>query len=458
MPNTKFTKRDFLRFLGISIVSLIIEALNKPLSLMHKGLNRNIRTSEALASEMPKKNRKYKQISKKNLLVEKAELSEIYLAKGGTPQKNIETVLKMMGGIDKLIGKKDIVILKPNAQWWNQGRTNLAAMKGFIDLVLNIPSFKGEIIIAENHHFMDESLPEGEKDNVRGWTHFSEINGNIDGVKHNLNTLINLYREQGYKNVTKYHWRDGGPKRDIWGNGQNGGIVESPAQEDGYVWTDIDYTFSGFFGLKKWKVKMTYPIFTSKYSKITIDLKNSAYKRDGKGGGYYLPDKPVKFINFAVLNTHGDDTGITSSVKNYMGITDLSCGSWGLEPEGYVNVHQCGGKYYPYAKAGPLAYFMKTIRKADLNIVTAEWVGWGSRTKPTKATRMHSILASRDSIALDYYGAKYLVYPLSRNREYHDPDNPKSFVRKFLDLALETLGEGTLDEKKMKIHQYDFKL
>ena len=99
---------------------------------------------------------------------------------------------------------------------------------------------------------------------------------------------------------------------------------------------------------------------------------------------------------------------------------------------------------------------MKTIRMADLNIVTAEWVGWGSRTKPTKATRMYSILASRGPIALDYYGAKYLVYPLSRNREYHDPDNPKSFVREFLDLALDTLGEGTLDEAEMLIQTYDF--
>lgn len=35
----------------------------------------------------------------------------------------------MMGGVGKFIGTKDIVILKPNAQWWNQGRTNLAATR-----------------------------------------------------------------------------------------------------------------------------------------------------------------------------------------------------------------------------------------------------------------------------------------------------------------------------------------
>lgn len=385
-------------------------------------------------------------------------ISHIYIARNGTPQQNIAKAIELMGGIERFIGKNDIVILKPNCQWWNQGRTNLAAMKGFMDIVLNIPGFKGEVIIAENHHFMDESLPRGEEDNIRGWTHISEINGDIDGVNYNMNTLIELYNKQGHKNVTKYHWRDGGPKpKDAWGNGMKGGIVKGPEEGDGYIWTDIDYEFSPFFGLKKWKVKMTYPIFTSKYSGITVDFKNGAFKRDGKGGGSYLSDKPIKFINFAVINDHGEDTGITSAVKNYMGITDLSCGSWGLKPEGYVNVHACGGKYYEYAKAGPLGYFMKTIRKADLNIVTAEWVGWGDRTVVNKATRLRTILVSADPIALDYYGAKYLMYPLSRNAEYHDPDNPKSPVRKFLDLALETIGEGTLDESKMKVYEYKFK-
>ena len=383
-------------------------------------------------------------------------ISQIYVSRNGSPQQNVSKVIEMMGGIEKIIGIHDIIILKPNAQWWNQGRTNLAAMKGFIDLVLSIPGFKGEIIIAENHHFMDESLPKGEEDNVRGWTHLSEINGDIDGSNHSINTLIDLYHKQGNNNVTKSHWRDGGAKRDIWGNGQNGGIVKSPAEGDGYVWSDIDYTFTGFLGLKKWKVKMTYPIFTSKYSGVTIDLKSGAFLRDGKGSGKYLPERPVKLINFAALNTHGEDTGTTSAIKNYMGITDLSCGEWGLKPEGYFNVHQCGEEHYPYAKGGALGHFMKTIRKADLNIVTAEWAGWGSRTDVSKATRAKTILLSRDPIAIDYYGAKYLVYPLSHKKEYHDPDNLKSSVRKFLNLALDALGEGTLDEETMKVHQYDF--
>ncbi len=416
-------------------------------------------TISAAMFGLPKKHIKSFLLQAERITARKKDRSgtpaEVYVAKNGTPQENVAKAVDMMGGVRNFIGINDIVILKPNAQWWNQGRTNLAAMKGFIDLVLEIPGFNGEIIIAENHHFMDDSLTEKEKDNIRGWVHLSEINGDIHGVRHNLNSLIALYRDQGIKNVTKYHWRDGGPKTDAWGNGQNGGVVSSPAQGDGYIWSDEDYLFEGLWGWKSWKVKMSYPVFTSEFSGITIDLKEGVYQRDGRGGGRYLQNRPIRLINFAVLNDHGS-TGTTSAIKNYMGITDLSCGWWGLDPEGYANVHACGSGYYEYAKAGPLAYFMKTIRKADLNITTAEWVGWGSRTDTSKAAHMRTILAGTDPVALDYHGAKHYIFPLSRNQEQHDPDFPESTIARFLGLAQKVLGKGAFREEDIKIHEHDF--
>lgn len=435
----KITRRLFLFLSAISVAFVVIPVLRK----MFVQTESDTLTWQAGATG--------------NDNLKEQAVSHIYVAKNGTPQQNVAKVIEMMGGIERFIGKDDIVILKPNCQWWNQGRTNLAAMKGFIDLVFGISGFRGEIVIAENHHFMDDAKPDGEKDNIRGWNHLSEINGDIDGVNHSMSSLVELFQKNGYKNVTKCHWRDGGPKlKDSWGNGQNGGIVKGPHEGDGYVWTDLDYEYSALLGLKKWKVKMTYPIFTSKYSGITIDLKNGAYIRDGKEGGRYLPERPVRLINFAVLNDHGKDTGITSSLKNYMGITDLSCGDTGLEPRGYRNVHYCGGVYFEYAKAGPIAYFIKTIKKADLNIVTAEWVGWGHRTDISKATRFKTILAATDPVALDYYGAKYIVYPLSKNAKLHDPDNPGSSIYKFLQLAHETIGEGTMDENRIEVKVFDY--
>jgi len=403
---------------------------------------------------------------KKPKITIKEDTARIFLAKNGTPQQNISKIIEMIGGIETIIGKKDIVVLKPNAQWWNQGMTNLAAIKGFIDLVLGIPGFEGEIIIAENHHFMDDSLPDGEKDNIRGWVYENEINGDIDGVNYILNGLVEFYNKNGHPNVTKYHLRDGGPnKNPRWHNAHDGGIVSGPAEGDGYVWTDIEYVYRPLhtWWVKKWVVKMTYPIFTSSYSNITIDLKNGAFQRDSKGGGSYLKDRSVKLINFSVLNDH-PDTGVTASVKNLMGIVDLSCGEPDLK--GYYDIHDCGkinlhnGRgifFYRYAKAGPLGHFMKTIRKADLNIITAEWVGYEDRTDPKKASNTKTILAGTDPIALDYYACKHIMLPLGgKNADEHDPDSSSSSIRKFLLLAQESAGEFTMDENKIKISSYDY--
>ncbi|MGD9897727.1 MAG: DUF362 domain-containing protein [Calditrichaceae bacterium] len=446
-----YNKRSFLKILGTGIAALMALIFAKPLLGGFKKLLRGFAESIAPHAKLSSM-----QFITGSHIKNQTDKSEVIVSSGGTPRQNVEKVIEMMGGIQNYIGVSDIVILKPNLQWWNQGRTNLAAMKAFIDIILKIPGFTGEVIIAENHHFMDSALPEGEEENIRGWVHLSEINGDIDGQNHNINTMIDLYNKNNIKNISRAFWRDGGPKRDIFGNGQNGGIIKSAADGDGYVWTDDDFECSGLWGLKTWKVKMTYPVFTSKFSGITIDLKNGAFRRSKDGELEYLPETPVKLINFAVLNTHGDDTGITSAVKNFMGITDLSCGDWGLKPKGYSNVHECGERFYPYAKAAPIGYFMKKIRKADLNIVTAEWVGWGGRVDPAKAARMKTIIAGLDPLALDYFGAKHIIYPLTQNKDYHDPDNPKSSVRQFLDLTRKTLGEGNLDENNIIVKRHEF--
>lgn len=314
-----------------------------------------------------------------------------------------------------------------------------------------------------NAPFMDDSLPE--KDNIRGWVYENEINGHIDGISYTMNGLVELYNKNGHPNVTKYHWRDGGQNANPrWHNAHDGGIVSGPEDCDGYVWTDDEYTYRPWatWWVKKWVVKMTYPIFTSSYSGITIDLKNGPFQRDGKKG-HYLTDRSVRLINFSVLNDH-PDTGVTASVKNYMGIVDLSCGEPDLK--GFYDVHDCGkinlrnGRgifLHRHAKAGPLGYFMRTIRKADLNIITAEWTGYEDRTDPKKAANTRTILAGKDPIALDYYASKHIMLPLGGvNAQNHDPDSDSSAMAKFLSLAQESAGEGILDEDKMKVHIYEY--
>jgi len=62
-------------------------------------------------------------------------------------------------------------------------------MKEFIEHVLRIPGFKGEIIIADNHH--------SEPDNSRAWTTLFK-NGDF-----NYNELVEYFQSKGYRNVTK---------------------------------------------------------------------------------------------------------------------------------------------------------------------------------------------------------------------------------------------------------------
>lgn len=394
--------------------------------------------------------------------VDSEGVSHVYFARGDTPEKNMSSVLEMFGGIDSLIDADDIVVLKPNAQWWSQGTTNTNAMKRFIESVLALPNFIGEIIIAENHHFPT--------DNSRGWT-TEKRNGDF-----NLNELVHYFQDNGHKNVTKYHWHDGGPsKRNMHGGAENGGVIRGPQDGDGYVWCE-DLVYTGGSGKK---VMMSYPVFTSSYSGITVDLKNGPWKN-----GEYLNSK-IKLINFSALNHHSTYAGVTTSIKNYMGIVDLTCGYRGLNPEGFYNFHFVGRRsssktlvpwrfqkslamlglfHMSHLDGGAIGYFMKHVRMADLNIVTADWVGWGSRTEPELSTKAKALLASTDPVALDYYAAKYVLLPLTPvdqvHREekyffhkYNDPDKTDAPLNWYLQ-ECHNQGIGNLDNKKIKIHKH----
>ena len=380
--------------------------------------------------------------------------SSVFSSKNGTAEQNTQKVIKLMGGIQRIIGINDIVILKPNAQWWNQGMTNTDSMKAFIEMVLQIPGFEGEIIVAENHHF-----PE---DNARGWT-----TNNRNG-KFNYNELVDHFNKKGFTNVSKYHWHDGGPsKQPSWGGAENGGLVNSPTDGDGYAWCpDIEYAAP-----TGRKTLMNYPVFTSSYSGLKIDLRFGVSKNG-------VPvDVPIKLINYSVLNHH-DQTGVTASIKNYLGIVDMTCGYRGLQPKGYFNFHFVGFSNWPrifrFAMqrlgwidtgeyiGGAVGQFMKTVRMADLNIIAGERIGWGDRIDLKMSSRAKIVLASKDPVALDYYGSKHVLLPLTKERDstgkiapWHDPDNTQKPFQIFLKSCHDE-GIGNLDENFIRLIDYDY--
>ena len=42
--------------------------------------------------------------------------SLIYRAVNGTPEQNLKKVIELMGGIERIIGSDDVVLIKPNVQ------------------------------------------------------------------------------------------------------------------------------------------------------------------------------------------------------------------------------------------------------------------------------------------------------------------------------------------------------
>jgi len=371
--------------------------------------------------------------------------SIIYRSLNGTPSENLIKVVELMGGIEKIIGENDIVVIKPNVQWWNHGATNLSALKTFVDLIMNRPSgFYGEVIIAENCHRGNEPW----KSEQSGWMREYERNSDIKGIN-NFNALTSHLKKSYGNRYSTCHWIDVG-----WGAER----VFSPADGTGYVYCDGTGGVSmislnnGETGDNFREVIMTYPIFKTDKGTI-VDLKNGIWNE----GAY--TEQPLRFINFATINHHGHYVGATGAVKNYFGVVDISGGGWGKLADKYNNFHSFAYNEWdfgpvPGIMGTEVAMFMNTVRKADLNIIAAEWVGLASRTEPPVA-HTKTVLVSTDPVALDYHATKYLLYPNS-NIPVHNPDNEQSPLRHYLIKCAEN-GGGVFDETQVAVKSYDLK-
>jgi len=372
----------------------------------------------------------------------------LYRAINGKPDTNIAKVIELMGGIENFIGADDIVVIKPNVQWWNQGASNLSALKTFVDLIMNRSGgFKGEVVLAENCH--RGATPW--KSRHSGWAPVFSRNSDLDKISNYNNLSVHLKKKYGDQFTTCY-WVD---------VDEGGKRVFGPKDGPGYVYCDgtggvplISFD-NGADGDEYRAVIMSYPVFKTNKGTI-VDFKNGIWEK----GAY--TEQPLRFINFAALNHHSTYCGATSAVKNYLGVSDLSGGP---DPG---NNGKLTGKYYnfhsfPFNKWSPgpepgmlgaeIGIFLNTIRKADLNITSAEWIGLTSRTEPPIA-HTKTILACTDPVALDYHATKYLLYPNS-GVSIHNPDDEKRPLHQYLVKCAEKSG-GVFDEKHVEIRSYDF--
>ncbi len=350
--------------------------------------------------------------------------ANVYIAKNGTPAENVAKVIEMrFGSIDNFIGIDDVVVINPNGQWPNQGGSNCACCMGLIDLILNRPGgFNGEIIFCENTQFSTTGY----------WTASgSQLNRN---GPYNFNDMIDYYQNNGYSNVSGIRiWRN-------MNDPSNWPVVTGPAEGQG--WVRITY-----YSSNNHLFDIPYPIIRSPYSNKLIDLKNGVYDNGYNG------QPPLKFIKVPNLNNHGnngnmDYAGITSAIKSFMGITEIG-------GAGHLNLHD-GYSYGAFTVGESVGGWMNNVRKPDIFLTTAEWVGWGDRTS-SDATQARTVGLCDDPVSLDYYMSKYVLWPTHPESLHFNPDYniPNNNSRQTMN-GCNSLGYGTTDESEIAAFLYDY--
>ncbi len=277
-----------------------------------------------------------------------------------------------LAGTSGLIASDDVVLIKVNAQWKYRGATNSDVVRGLVRRILDHPDgFRGEVVIFENGQGRgslncDTSSSYGD----------SAVHANANDERHSFLFLVN----------------------DIFKDPRVSAFLLDPVR--GIFIGASDHTTSGY---RKYE-NVSYPCFTTTGGR-RVELREGVWQENG-----YRQN--LKLINVPVLKHH--DTGgseITASLKHFYGIVSMSDG-------------QSGARHYS-ALGETCGKMIVSVITPVLNIIDAIWVSHQSLTgNPATTTfRANQLLASQDPVALDYWAAKYVLYPIDSNFRHH-PDHP----------------------------------
>jgi hypothetical protein len=385
----------------------------------------------------------------------------IAVAAGGTPEGNVDAALARLGGIGKFVGTDDLVILKVSAQWWNQGMTNVAAVKRAIEQVLDRPGFRGEVVVFENVHFRlkDGSglarafvHPSVRNVDVPGWDRLGDLGPHFARLGAPV-SLVGLV-DAGTSALSDDDWWDPEHLYGTYGGDGRGPIAPGEIR-DGYWW-DFDQVFRFRRSLVDHaQTFLSWPRFTSPHSGLVVDLKKGIFRRDG---GRLVPEqRKLTWINMTTANEHGS-TGFTGACKSTMGVVDMSAGRLGTDPRvrDYRSVHYFGSPDASWRMAGPLAWFAREVRAPDLILTIAEWVaatpvggepqGEDLRHAEASAFRKRTVVAGVDPVAIDTWCVRNLLMPIGGpGRPLYDLDDQNAKFVKFLRYYRQVYGSGTMD-------------
>ena len=278
-----------------------------------------------------------------------------------------------MGGPLGLIQRDDVVLIKVNAQWKYRGCTNSDLVRGLIQRILDHPDgFTGEVVIIENGQ-------------GRG--------------------SLNCDTASSYGGDTSVH---ANARDEIQSFVYLVSTVFKDSRVSAYLLDPISNIFVGATdhttnGYRRYE-NVSYPCFNTAGGH-RVELLEGLWD----GSGY---SQNLKLINVPVLKHH--DTGgseITASLKHVYGLVSMADGQSSFRH--YSGLGETCGK------------MMVSVRTPVLNMIDAIWVSHASLTGYPGATtfRSNQILASQDPVALDYWAAKTILYPIDSNPRHH-PDFP----------------------------------
>ncbi|MFX0210892.1 MAG: DUF362 domain-containing protein, partial [Candidatus Hodarchaeota archaeon] len=262
-----------------------------------------------------------------------------------------------------LIVQNDVVLLKINAQWSQRGGTNTDLLREVIQAIVDHPEgFEGEIVVADN----------GQGRGNLDW-HYSNAENHSQSTQDVVDIFSSTY------NVSTYDWQN------IRGTSVN--EYSTGDMVDGYIVYDTPDPET--------EIYVSYPKFETEFG-TQISFKNGIWN----GTGY---EKRLKVINMPVLKSHLI-YGVTAATKHYMGVqTEIVNG-------GLANGHET-------VATGGMGTLMVELGLPTLNIIDAIWVNanpfpskfTGPSTSYSVATRVNTLLAGVDPIALDYWAAKHIL-------------------------------------------------
>jgi uncharacterized protein (DUF362 family) len=281
-------------------------------------------------------------------------------------------VVNPISGPLGMIRPDDVVLIKVNAQWKYRGCTNSDLIRGLIQRILEHPEkFRGEVVIVENGQGRGslncDTLAKAKYPDA-------SIQANANDSTHSFVYLV----DEIFKDPRVSYYLFDGIRTTF--------IASDDHVTDGYrIFEDVSY-----------------PCFTTKGGR-RVEWREGIWQ-----GNEYTQD--LKLINVPVLKHH-NRVEITAALKHFFGVVSMADGNSPYRHNGGLG--KTGGK------------MVVSVRTPVLNIMDAIWVSPFSAAgyPPETTVRVNQIMASQDPVALDYYAAKKILYPIDRNLN-HRPDNP----------------------------------